>query len=60
MLDPDSLEAGSAEKLSGPLDPPPIVQDAVFGRITEEGPNYRNVSTHSLTVATSAQRSNNG
>ncbi|KAJ5231276.1 amino acid transporter [Penicillium citrinum] len=36
---------GQAEKLSIDLHPPQdaLVQDAVFGEITEEGPNYRNV-----------------
>lgn len=38
---------GQAEKLSIDLHPPQdaVAQDAVFGEITEEGPNYRNVST---------------
>ena len=27
------------------LEAPPIAHDAVFGEITEEGPNYRDVST---------------
>ncbi|RJE21007.1 hypothetical protein PHISCL_06653 [Aspergillus sclerotialis] len=43
MSEINNLEEGLWEKSSKPLDPPPIAQDAVFGEITEEGPNYRNV-----------------
>ncbi|EYE94813.1 uncharacterized protein EURHEDRAFT_531051 [Aspergillus ruber CBS 135680] len=43
MSEPNGLEAGSAGRPSKPLDSPPIAQDAVFGEITEEGPNYRDV-----------------
>lgn len=46
MSEPNGLEAGTAEKSLKRLDPPPIAQDAVFGEITEEGPNYRDVGTH--------------
>lgn len=46
MSEPNGLEAGSAGRPSKPLDSPPIAQDAVFGEITEEGPNYRDVGTH--------------
>lgn len=44
MTDPNDPER-TAEKSSKDLeDPSGTVQDAVFGEITEEGPNYRNVS----------------
>lgn len=42
----NALEEGSTEKSSNPLeleDTPAVAHDAVFGEITEEGPNYRNV-----------------
>jgi hypothetical protein len=32
----------------------PIAHDAVFGDITEDGPNYRNVSIHALICMTQA------
>ena len=41
MSDGNALEEGAKEK-STPQDPP-MIQDAVFGEITEEGPNYRDV-----------------
>ncbi|KAL1846921.1 hypothetical protein Plec18170_008889 [Paecilomyces lecythidis] len=43
MSEINGLEEGPVEKSSKPQDPLPIAQDAVFGEITEEGPNYRNV-----------------
>lgn len=41
MSDINGLEEGAKEKSTSP--DPPMVQDAVFGEITEEGPNYRDV-----------------
>lgn len=41
MSDINGLEEGAKEKPTPP--DPPMVQDAVFGEITEEGPNYRDV-----------------
>lgn len=47
MSEPIDLELNSAEDsakhLSKHLDHAPITQDAVFGEITEEGPNFRDV-----------------
>lgn len=44
MADPiHSVEGGSQDKPSKMLEPTPIAEDAVFGEITEEGPNYRDV-----------------
>ena len=37
-------DAGSAKEPSKPLDTMSMTEDAVFGVMTEEGPNYRNVS----------------
>lgn len=37
------LEDGLEDKASSKHLDAPITQDAVFGEITEEGPNYRNV-----------------
>lgn len=44
-------EEGSVEESSKPLDDPPTttIQDAVFGEIIEEGPNYRDVGSFSRT-----------
>ncbi|KAK1147881.1 hypothetical protein N8T08_000396 [Aspergillus melleus] len=39
----NALPESSMEKFSKAMDPPPIPEDAVFGEITEEGPNYRDV-----------------
>ena len=41
MSDINGLEEGAKEKSTSP--DPSMVQDAVFGEITEEGPNYRDV-----------------
>ncbi|OGM46882.1 amino acid transporter [Aspergillus bombycis] len=43
MSELNDPKADLTEKSSRPLDAPPITQDAVFGEITEAGPNYRNV-----------------
>ncbi|KAE8135115.1 transmembrane amino acid transporter protein-domain-containing protein [Aspergillus pseudotamarii] len=43
MSEPKDLQAGLTEKSSMALEAPPIAHDAVFGEITEEGPNYRDV-----------------
>ncbi|KAH8430260.1 uncharacterized protein LDX57_007929 [Aspergillus melleus] len=42
---PENVEgvARNSTEKSKPMDPPPIAEDAVFGEITEEGPNYRDV-----------------
>ena len=37
------VEGEPQEKSSKMLEDTPIAQDAVFGEITEEGPNYRDV-----------------
>lgn len=42
MTKPDIEDAQPAEKPPDHLGPP-ITEDAVFGEITEEGPNYRDV-----------------
>lgn len=42
MTKPDIEDAQPAEKSPDHLGPP-ITEDAVFGEITEEGPNYRDV-----------------
>ena len=41
MSEINGLEEGSKEKYTPP--DPPMIQDAVFGEITEEEPNYRDV-----------------
>lgn len=41
MPDFNAVEEGAKEKSTPPDSP--IIQDAVFGEITEEGPNYRGV-----------------
>lgn len=43
MSDTIDGQRNSIDKSSKPLDGVPITQDAVFGEITEHGPNYRNV-----------------
>lgn len=46
MSEISGLEGGSVEESSKSLDPPlAVTQDAVFGEIIEEGPNYRDVGT---------------
>lgn len=41
----NDAERGSGEKSSKIQEPPALAEDAVFGEITEEGPNYRDVGT---------------
>lgn len=41
MPDINAVEEGAKEKSTPPGSP--MIQDAVFGEITEEGPNYRGV-----------------
>ncbi|KAE8362446.1 transmembrane amino acid transporter protein-domain-containing protein [Aspergillus caelatus] len=43
MSEPKDPQGGLTEKPSMALEAPPIAHDAVFGEITEEGPNYRDV-----------------
>lgn len=46
----ESIDLGPslAEDCSKHTGPAPVTQDAVFGEITEEGPNYRDVSIDQL------------
>lgn len=49
----ESIDLGPslAEDCSKHTGPAPVTQDAVFGEITEEGPNYRDVSIDQLLLA---------
>ena len=48
----NALPEINMDKSSKAMGPPPIAEDAVFGEITEEGPNYRDVG-EPLTTFTS-------
>lgn len=51
MKTPDPLnEVASGDGVAGALEAQDIHHDAVFGEVTEEGPNYRNVSVSSFSL----------
>jgi hypothetical protein len=50
MKESIDTSTGSVKGSSKPLNLPPLEEDAVFGEMTEEGPNYRDVNIFSTVL----------